>query len=366
MERLRTEFFMRLVDGFVIYDLPHSDELNMDEINAIVGNTHNTWQKNRHIEELRQNTIQGKRAEYVIERFLRENSRYRYKSYDAIRADGYKKHAPFDGIISSQDIKEDVLKEAIDSINEDVKNSEGDTGTISVKTRDYLEDSGILTVEIKSSLLQDPRDYRTMIHKTKGNRTEQDYKNLCTYIREFYDFFVYPHYCRDNINIHSFYEYTVYLRNNNHADYEIIEMFLAKLMRDEFDNACNIYTRVFIDVLSDEIIIPGYIVKNRFFEEPRIQKMPSKKSINAIYYMYHMQYGKSLIEIDNDREISRFNRFQAYNELFGRKQHVCNRCNTILKLVESTRNHKFLFVCKCKNNKWHTMNEVYPINMAER
>lgn len=357
---------MRLVDGFVIYNLPHSDELDMDEINVIVENTHNTWQKDRPIMELRQNTIQGKMAEYVIERFLRENSRYRYNSYDSIRTDGYKKHAPFDGIICSQDITEDVLKEAIDSINEDVKNCAGDTGAISVKTRDYLEDNGILTVEIKSSLLQDPRDYKRMTHKAKGERTEQDYRNLCEYIRGFYDYFIYPHYCRDNMNIQSFYDYTVYLRNGHHADYENIESFLTKLMQIEFDNACNIYTRVFIDDLSDEIIVPGYIVKNRFFEEPRIQKMPSKKSINAIYYMYHMQYGKSLTEIDNDNEIRRFNRYQAYNELFGRKQHVCNRCHAILKLVESTKNHKYLYVCKCTNNKWHTMKDVYPINMTER
>ena len=141
--------------------------------------------------------------------------------------------------------------------------------------------------------------------------------------------------------------------------------FLSNLMEDEFDNACSIYTRVFIDVLTDEIIVPGYIVKTRYFEEPRIQKMPSDKSKNAVYYMYHMKYGKSLFEIDSDSELKRFDRLVAYSKLFAKKQQTCRICGNSIQMKESKKKQKFLYFCdRCK--KWYTLNELYPTNMKEK
>ena len=205
---------MREFNGFVICNLPPIDVLNMEEIDKIVEHTHNTWQKNRSIDELRKNTIQGKRAEYVVENLLHNKSQYRYKSYDSIREDKYEKHAPFDGIIYAKSLDDGVLFQAIDTINNDVKKCSGDFGLIEKNTRMSLDDIGIYTVEIKSSLLQDPRDYRTMVHRDKNSRTEEDYSRLCEYIRGFYDYFVYPHYCRDSKIVESFYDYTVYYRQN--------------------------------------------------------------------------------------------------------------------------------------------------------
>ena len=284
----------------VICAIPENDELNMVEIENIVEHTHNTWQHDRPISEIRENTIQGKRAEIVIEQILAENSDVRYLSYDKLRRDNFNKHAPFDGVI----VNDSILKDAIEQINNDVFYSRGDSGTVSMETREFLENKGIFTVEIKSSLLQDPRDYRKMVHKRKEQRTEEDYNTLCEYIKSFYDYFVYPYYCRDSSEITSFYEYTAYVRKINPEIANGVDKaeFLQNLMKVEFNNACNIYTRVFFDVLSDEIIIPGYITKTRFFEEPRIMKMPSPKSKNAIYYMYHMNYGSGILEVDNDVE----------------------------------------------------------------
>ena len=50
----------------VICAIPENDELDMEEIDNIVEHTHNTWQHDRPISEIRENTIQGKRAEIVI------------------------------------------------------------------------------------------------------------------------------------------------------------------------------------------------------------------------------------------------------------------------------------------------------------
>ena len=255
---------------------------------------------------------------------------------------------------------------SVDMINSDVRACVGDTGMISATTRETLENEGIYTVEIKSSLLQDPRDYKSMAHKLKGERTGQDYEILCTYIKGFYDYFVYPHFCRSSNSITNFYRYTQFVRNSYDYNDSDKRAFLYQLMKDEFDNACLLYTRVFFDVISDEIIIPGYVLKTRFFEEPRIQKMPSMKSRNAIYYMYHMNLGKSFIDIDQDDELIRYNRLNAYQKLLGCNQERCERCGCPLKLVESVRNGKFLYLCEnCQTQKWFTMNQIHTNNMSE-
>ena len=110
----------------------------------------------------------------------------------------------------------------------------------------------------------------------------------------------------------------------------------------------------------------GYIVKTRFFEEPRIRKMPSPKSQNAIYYMYHMQHGKNILEIDNDEDLLRWNRIAAYQKLFGANIPYCPYCGNRLRMVEVTgQNSKFLYVCdSCpREHKWMEMTDIHRTNM---
>lgn len=361
------------INNFVICPMPDEAELDMNEINKIVSHTHNTWQHDRPVSEIRENTIQGKRAEIVIKKLLAENSASRFMAYDKLRKDDFLKHAPFDGIVYRQDVEENILEDILNRINDDVCNSPGDSGTINVKTREYMEEHGIYTIEIKSSLLQDPRDYRSMSHKQKGQRTQKDYEVLCQYIERFYDYFVYPHFCRDNLKISTFYDYTKYVRDNYENFSRNKQEFLHELMTIEFDNACHIYTRVFFDLFTDEIIIPGYVIKARFYEEPRIQKMPSPKSKNAIYYMYHMKYGSSILDIDRDAELLRWNRLSSYARLLGAYKPACPKCGGELRIVETTSNsnqrqHKFLYVCdSCTGNaKWSEMNRIHPRNMDAR
>lgn len=168
---------------FIICPIPAESELDQAEIEQIVTHTHNTWQHDRPIQEIRENTIQGKRAEIVIENILRDNSTSRFLAYDKMRRDNFNKHAPFDGIIYRNDITTNILQSAIDRINNDVISIAGDSGTITVETREYLETSGIYTIEIKSSLLQHPRDYRCINGDIEVTRSDDNYLRLCEYVK---------------------------------------------------------------------------------------------------------------------------------------------------------------------------------------
>jgi len=357
---------MKFVDDFIIFDIPSDNEIDMNQVDVIVGHTHNTWQANRGVAETRANTIQGKKAEYVIEKYLESNSTSRYISYDAIRQDNYSKHAPFDGLIFKADINQSILQDNIALINKDVLASAGDTGLMSIQTRQILENSGIYTVEIKSSKLQDPRDYKKMEHKNRDDRTEDDYKSLCAYIKGFYDYFVYPHYCRSNSEIIDFYGYSKYILERNQQEYsKQLAKFINVLMLSEFNNACDIYTRVFIDTISNEIILPGYVLKTRFYEEPRIKKMPSEKSQRALYYMYHMINGKPFASIDCDNELWQWNEQEEKNKLFNASGTVCPYCGNIMSLVDVKKYKKYMYVCdNCPpEHKWQELKTIHTTNL---
>jgi hypothetical protein len=226
-----------------------------------------------------------------------------------------------------------------------------------------MEINGIYTIEIKSSLLQYPRDYSCVNGDTEPVRSDDNYFKLCEYVKGFYDYFVYPHFCRDNRDIVSFYDYIRYIRDTNHSETRNKQAFVYSIMKQEFDNACHVYTRVFFDLRRNEILIPGYVVKTRFFEEPRIQKMPSPKSQNAIYYMYHMKYGKNILEIDRDEELLRWDKSAAYQKLFCAHAPQCPNCGKTLRMVEVTSKNKFLYVCdNCPKLKWSEVTKFYRTN----
>lgn len=359
------------LNGFLICDIPADEQLDMRLIDRIVEHTKNTWEHERPPEEKRRNTIQGKKAELVVEHILQIYSNYAYISYDTFRADGFEKHAPFDGIMFIKNTPQHILYEAIGYISRDVMDCSGEDGNITIETRKWLETHGFFTVEIKSSQLKEPRDYRGMTNIAKIYRRHNDYACLCSHIRDFYDYFVYPHYCRDNLQIQDFYSYTEFVRDKHLLeDQDQASVFLSNLMRCEYENASLVYTRVFFDNISGEIIVPGYILKNRFFEEPRIQKMPSEKSQNAIYYMYHMKNGKSFTQISLDEELFSYDRENAIRNLLGNKNAFCPNCGKPLTIVETKRNRKFLCTCETcstiERKTWFTMNIVHPKNMSER
>lgn len=154
-------------DDFIICPIPAESELDQVEIEKIVAHTRNTWQHDRQNGEMRENTIQGKRAEIVIENILNDNSTSRFLAYDKIRRDNFNKHAPFDGIIYRKDISANILQSAIDKVNNDVINSGGNTGIITVDTRKYME-SMDKAYQVRRLFVRDEAKKFTMVKELRN------------------------------------------------------------------------------------------------------------------------------------------------------------------------------------------------------
>lgn len=136
-------------ENVIICPIPENSELDRTQIERIVTHTHNTWQHDRPVAEIRANTIQGKKAEIVIEKLLAENSAARYLSYDKLRNDNFEMHAPFDGLIflSIDDNEQAQLKLLMDEIFSEgnfiicmprITKKSGKTTSAYAKNHDYI------------------------------------------------------------------------------------------------------------------------------------------------------------------------------------------------------------------------------------
>ncbi|MCI8799866.1 MAG: hypothetical protein HFH88_08630 [Lachnospiraceae bacterium] len=334
------------IDGAIISRIPGDEEIDMDLIDLIVHNTRNTWQAGRREEEKRRDTIQGKKAELVFERYIAEHTGHRYLSYDDFRSDGFQKHAPFDGLLIGRDTRREVERESIHAINREI--AEGsEVGTISPDLRKKLEDKGIFTLEIKSSSLKN-RDYEGVDNAVRRTREAcgQIVRNL-----ERWDFFVYPHYLRTSAEVKNFYDYTEYVRTYEEGFPQGNERFLRLLMIDEYEHASNLYTRFYFDYAKEHIYLPGYILKEDFFRNPRIMHMPGIKSGMALYYMYGLRNRTPFSDIDRDQRIWAYDREAAYGRLFAGREHRCGICGDRLRICKSTGNRGFFYRCyTCERN----------------
>lgn len=211
------------VSGAIVCDVPDDTLLDMDEIELLVENTANTWQVTRKKDEIRKDTIQGKKAEIVLEKFLETNSECRFIAYDSFRNDQYKKHAPLDGILIENSLDKSKVDYFITRINDEVKS--GDYGIITPNLRADMVDNRIYSVEIKSSSLK-KKDYEGVNnHEARSNGS---YQRIVANINK-WDFFTYPHYLRKSDNISSFYEYAEFVRNQYESDFPSgNEAFLKK------------------------------------------------------------------------------------------------------------------------------------------
>lgn len=342
----------RVVDGTIICPIPSTGCLNMSEIKCIAKYTVNTWQQDRDTQDTLDNTTQGKMAEYVLEKYLEKKTDIRYISYDKFRRDDYKKHAPFDGLIYSVKASADVLRELIDEIIIDV--SESDTGQITELMRERLETYKVFTLEIKSSQLR-KRDYEGVEH-VKLPRNEKDYEKIVNNIRR-WDFFVYPHYTRRSDSISSFYDYAEFVRKRKEFWNLGNQAYLKQLILTEFRNASDIYTRLYFDYQTNEIFIPGYIIKEDFFKNPKIGKMPGGKSGMALYYMKSIGDGLSFLEIEHNEGIWMFERLNAYIKLFACAKRICPVCSKELQICNAKARNTYSYKCfECRN--WFTVDEI--------
>lgn len=301
------------IDGNIVIFISNEEQKNWSsdnsqEIQIISNNTENTWQPNRPKAELLKNTKQGKIAEAMflslVEFYKESNSdgnKLIYTSYDDIRQDELKKHAPFDGILYIEGNTN--VKYAIDLINEDVKNN--DYGKITNNTKKELRSRGIKTVEIKSSKVP-AKDYEGVNKEDLNNVIEQ--KKLITNLRK-RDFFVYPRFKRTiGETVHCFKDYCKYL-NKQYYQFRGLneEQLISKVCEMEKEDKCDIYTRIFIEDSNTDLLtgyILGYALGTDFFENPQIINMPQKgKSEKAIYYAYPIQSCNQILDIFSDNRL---------------------------------------------------------------
>lgn len=342
----------RAVDGTIICTIPPKACLDLDEIKRIAKYTVNTWQQDRDGKETLDNTVQGKIAEYVLEKYLEMETDVRYVSYDKFRNDDYKKHAPFDGLLYSVKTTTDILEKLIHEIIVEVSGSEN--GQITEAMRERLEVYKVFTLEIKSSQLR-AKDYEGVEHVNLP-RTEDDYIRIVNNIRK-WDYFVYPHFTRRSNRISSFYDYAEYVRTRREFRNQGNQVYLKNLILTEFRNASDIYTRLYFDYRANEIFIPGYVIKEDFFKNPKIGKMPGEKSGMALYYMRNIADGSSFLEIERNERIWMYERMVAYSKLFAYQKRKCPNCGKDLQICNTKARSTYNYRCfGCEH--WFSVDEI--------
>ena len=215
-----------------------------NSIDVIANNTENTWPQDRSKTELIKNTTQGKIVEDMFCELIdyhnkasKDGKKLTYVSYDEIRTDKFKKHAPIDGLLYVEGNSN--INNAIAMINKDVEKNT--YGKLSYDTKNNLSDFKIRTVEIKSSNIPQ-KDYNNINKDNFSKVSEQ--KKLISNLRK-RDFFVYPKYTRTKgETIHCFKDYCNYVKQNFQEYHNLDDKQVEDKICDiEKKDKCDIYTR---------------------------------------------------------------------------------------------------------------------------
>lgn len=279
------------------------------EVLTLSENTANTWQGNRSSEEKLADTKQGKDAEAALSLYIQEYRDFEYISYDDIRNDKLKKHAPFDGLLyKNNKTNKFIIDSCIFKILKDIEN---DTyGRISIETRNILRQNDIYTVEIKSTKVNDKKKAGTF----KTDINDYDYEYLTKKIK-YDDYFIYPHFCRDTTSnlITNFDEYCSYIENNKLIIAKDKKELENKIFEIEYSNSSDIQIRVYVDEEIGKFFLMGYILVEDIIKQKNISKFPSDKSQNALYYKTKLSTGNSLNLLFSEPKLWDINTYKVYN-----------------------------------------------------
>lgn len=292
------------VCGMQIVQIQKTSKSNIDNINTLVNSTANTWQAKRDDSEKLKDTKQGKIAELVLKEFFNDFEDFCFVLFDEIRSDKGLLHAPFDAILFKRsDFSNDKLSNLYNEINKEIS-SHNSIKDFDPVLRKKLRDNRIYTFEIKSSSLK-PTDFEGV--NVKKAYPINDYEKITNNIRK-RDFITYPFFCRSSNQINNFSDYCRYVKNNKEIFRGMKDSeFITNLLEIENSNNSDIFTRLYFDFTEqdyDRIYLPGYILKEEFFDSPLIGKMPQNgKSEKAIYFMKSIRGGKSLNSIFSDSRL---------------------------------------------------------------
>ncbi len=340
---------------YVICDIDLEKYVSEKAVNCITHYTKNTWQKERNEKEKLQDTKQGKIAEEVVRNYLNEcfDMYMKILSYDEIRTDNGKKHAPFDFLFYSSDSSN--INEAIESIQRDINNTGNFNVRLSEKTRKLCRDGNIKIVEIKSTKINKNKKYCA-----KFNNQYDDKDKLKCLINEIEkdDIFCYPAYVRatDNKN----YSMDTYCQHVKKIIKELDafegEDLRNKVIQNERQmHIEDIYIRVYLDIEEKKGIILGWISKDELLDHNvTLKKMPKiGKSEKALYL------AKSLRSINGIGEICEcFNKMVYANPMSTRAFYHCDKkCKylsyaDVSSLIEYKNEREAIsegrFVTRCK------------------
>ena len=244
--------------------------------------TENTWQRNRGLAEKTRDTAQGKNAELAVIHYLQNNSNLSYIPYDDFRDDSFEKHAPFDGIMFNNSLDERIVKDIISRVNAEIKKS--DHGEITASLRRYIFSSGVKTIEIKSTKVNDKKTDSSG-HTNVAAILEDDFLTYPFYSRSgYYDTKGYMFYAKSRMGLRGFYEYK-----------ELEE----KVVKNELSENSDLFIRVY--VAEEGYYLIGYITKENLLSNPEIKKMIKPgKSAKALYFAKPLTSGEPMSNIENE------------------------------------------------------------------
>lgn len=274
---------MKKIGKAIVIDFSEivSSENGQSEI--IVDNTVNTWQIGRDIKEKKADTKIGKLAEDAVKTALNVLGINCYHSYDNIRNDNYKLHAPFDGVLSIK-LNDDMVQ----LIRQDVQKS---GAKLSSSTRNILRNSRVYTVEVKSTRLADKYKVRAGF---KTYDSDVQLHNLVSSLRKL-DFITYPFFTR--YGNFTFQQYCMFAEKRLKTSKRGKELE-EHVRQIELDNANDVYIRVFMDENKKKAIILGWIDKESIFSNPKTHKLilPGKSEI-PLYFVKSIESGYPIDKI---------------------------------------------------------------------
>jgi hypothetical protein len=255
-----------------------------NNIKTIIDNTVETWQPKRSSVMKTNDTKLGKLAEEIVTGYIKLNiPNISYLSYDNFRTNNFKKHAPFDGLIFSNEIDINILKALTIEINQEI--TADDFGKISDKLKSKCLKNKVFLAEIKSTRV-------TSRHKKSDGNVMIE-----TILKD--DFLEYPKFIRVDINndINSFSDYINFVKENRGFKCAREYSCEEDIKLEEKMNMRHIYIRVYIDEITNIAYIVGCISMKNFVNTMILKKMKQfNKSELALYLSTPLKNG---VDIDS-------------------------------------------------------------------
>ena len=235
-------------------------------VGQIINYTAETWQPDRPKKERECNIEQGKIAEEITERFIRQyySQELSLKTYDEIRNDDFKKHAPFDFLLwKTGTVNIAFIEEAI---RQDIARTPNKFVKLSNVTRRLCRTLGVKIVEVKSTNIRN--DLKVESDFTGDYDNVKSVQKLLETIRRKDDVFCYP-----KLNLR------------------------RRVIAWECENqCCDIFVRVYLDRPAKKGFVIGWMQKEELLDDTvQFKRMRQKnKSELALYFAKNLGETKGI------------------------------------------------------------------------